>query len=441
MALSMAETNPSVLSEAQAHWANFLPPPSSINDLGLGEMFVAQLILKHCFFLDAFTLKDLTERLKLHTAIITKILDYWRQEKCMEVRGADLCDNKVNLLSMGNRYALTDGGKKRAAQLMEYDSYVGPCPVALEDYWRQVAKQSIQVAEVTREELEAPFLGLVIPPDLFEQLGPALIGGRTLFLYGPSGNGKTTIALKLGEVWQDHVLIPYAIHVHGHVIRVFDEINHRPVPETDAGQGPGDRRWVRCQRPIVVAGGELTLAMLDLAYNPSLKYYEAPLQLKANNGVFIVDDFGRQQISPQVLLNRWIIPLENRQDFLYLHTGQKFAIPFDQLMVFATNLEPANLLDPAFLRRIRSKVKVRSTDRLQYIEIFRRVCQQYQLDFDPAAVEYLLSQYYEVTQRPMAACHPRDLVQQIVDYCRFHRLPPVLSRENIDRASRTYFIY
>jgi predicted ATPase with chaperone activity len=441
MALSMADTNSSVFAETQTQGANFLPQPSSINDLGLGEMFVAQLILKHCFFLDAFTLKDLNERAKLHTAIITKILDYWRQEKCVEVRGADLGDAKVNLLSLGNRYALTEGGKKRAAQLLEYDSYVGPCPVALEDYWRQVAKQSIQVSEVTREELEAPFQGLVIAPDLFDQLGPALIGGRTLFLYGPSGNGKTTIALKLGEVWQDNVLIPHAIHVHGHVVRVFDEISHRPVPEPDAGHGLCDRRWVRCHRPIVVAGGELSLAMLELAYNPSLKYYEAPLQLKANNGVFIVDDFGRQQIPPQVLLNRWIIPLENRQDFLYLHTGQKFAIPFDQLMVFATNLEPANLLDPAFLRRIRSKVKVRSTDRLQFIEIFRRICEQYQLAFEQSVVEYLLSQYYEVSQRTMAACHPRDLVQQIVDYCRFHRLPPILNRENIDRACRTYFIY
>ncbi len=439
MPLATVETS-AVCVEPEAQCANFIPQPTSINDLGLPEMFLAQLILKHCFYLDTFTLKDLYERLKLHTAIITQILDYWRQEKCVEIRGADPHESKLNLLNLGNRYALTDGGKKRAAQLMEYDSYVGPTPVDLEDYWRQVSKQTIQVTEISREQLEAPFAGLVIPPDLFEQLGPALMGGKTLFLYGPSGNGKTTIALKLGEVWQDTILVPFAIHVHGHVVRVFDEITHRPATEADSGQGPGDRRWVRCHRPIVVAGGELSLPMLDLAYNPGLKYYEAPLQLKANNGVFIVDDFGRQQITPQVLLNRWIIPLENRQDFLYLHTGQKFAVPFDQLMVFATNLEPANLLDPAFLRRIRSKVKVRSTDRVQYVEIFRRVCQQYQMEFDQSVVEYLLTQYYDVTRRTMAACEPRDLVQQIVDYCRFHRLPPELSRDNIDRACRIYFL-
>jgi predicted ATPase with chaperone activity len=191
---------------------------------------------------------------------------------------------------------------------------------------------------------------------------------------------------------------------------------------------------------VVTVGGELTLDMLDLAYKPTLKYFEAPLQLKANNGVFVVDDFGRQQISPQELLNRWIIPLETRQDFLRLRTGQKFAVPFDQFIIFATNLDPRSLVDEAFLRRLRSKVRVDYVDRTQFVEIFRRCCDQYHLEFDPEVVEYLLSRYYDGGQRPLTACHPRDLLEQILDYCRFYQLTPRLTRENLDRACYSYFV-
>ena len=201
-----------------------------------------------------------------------------------------------------------------------------------------------------------------------------------------------------------------------------------------------DRRWVRCRRPLVTVGGELTLDMLDLTYKPTLKYFEAPLQLKANNGVFIVDDFGRQRLASQELLNRWIIPLENHQDFLRLRTGQKFAIPFDQFIVFATNLEPRTLMDDAFLRRLRSKVKMDYVNRPQFVEIFRLYCDQYHLEFNPEAVEYLLGRYYDDGQRPLTACHPRDLLEQILDYCRFHQLAPRLTPENLDRACHSYFV-
>ena len=241
-------------------------------------------------------------------------------------------------------------------------------------------------------------------------------------------------------MWDDVILVPYALYVEGNVIRVYDAVTHEAVNGSSL-LDLGDRRWVKSRRPAILVGGELTLAMLDLAFNPTLKYYEAPLQLKANNGMFIVDDFGRQQTSPQELLNRWIIPLENRQDFLCLHTGHKFSIPFDQFLVFATNLEPRTLVDDAFLRRIRSKVKVTHVTKEQFLEIFKLNCQQYEIEFNQDSVDHLINSFYEPTQRSMDACHPRDLLEQIIDYCVFNQMTPTLTRENLDRACAVYFVY
>jgi hypothetical protein len=418
----------------------FRPLPQSITDLGVPEIFIANLTLKHCFYLDNFYLSDLSERLKLSTTILTQLVDYLRKEKYLEVRGPDPLKPVANPLALANRLAVTEGGKRRAANLLEYDAYVGPTPVSLENYWEQVSRQSIKLTHVTADNLSRVFDGLVVSPDLLDQLGPASVSGKPLFLYGPPGNGKTTIATRLGEIWDDLILVPFALYVEGNVIRVYDEMTHKAVQTGNANTEQADRRWIRCRRPTIIVGGELTLGMLDLAFNPILKYYEAPLQLKANNGMFIVDDFGRQQVAPQELLNRWIIPLENRQDFLCLHTGQKFTIPFDQFLVFATNLEPRTLVDDAFLRRIRSKVKVNHVTREQFIQIFHLVCKNYQVEFNEAAVSHLLAHQYDDGQRSMDACHPRDLLEQILDFSTFHQVPPVLSPETLDQACRVYFV-
>jgi hypothetical protein len=420
----------------------FRPRPKTLQEAGIPEIFVADLILKHCFYLDFFTLGELTNRVKLPNTVITPVIDYLRQEKFLEMRGPDPLKPAVNALGLSHRYGLTEGGKKRAAQLLEYDAYVGPAPVNLEDYWEQVKRQKIGQGQVTRANLTAAFEGLVLTPDLLAKLGPALMSGKPLFLYGPAGNGKTSIALRLGKIWDDVILTPYALYVEGNVIRVFDEISHEALPMNGNGNGNGehDLRWVPCRRPTVIVGGELTLDMLDLVYNPFLKYYEAPLQLNANNGLFIVDDLGRQLIKPQELLNRWIIPLENHQDFLSLHTGQKFGIPFDQFLVFATNLEPRSLMDESFLRRIRSKVKMNHVEQEQFLEIFRLVCRTYGIAYDEHMVGYLVSQYYAGNQRAMNACHPRDLVEQILDYCSFNDISPVLSKEHLDHACQVYFV-
>lgn len=421
----------------------FRPRPRSLQDLGLPEIFVADLVLKHCFYMKIFTLVELKERLKLPPTLISDILDYLRTEEYLEIRGPDPLKPASSTLGLSNRYALTEGGKKRAAQLLEYDAYVGPVPVSLEDYWQQVQGQSLKFTPVTLERLRQAFNDLVLAPEMLEKLGPASVSGKPLFLYGPPGNGKTTIALRMGQIWDDAILVPYAMYVEGNVIRVFDEINHKPFPNGGHSNSECDQRWVACCRPTVIVGGELTVDMMDLSFNPTMKFYEAPLQLKANNGLFIVDDLGRQRISAQELLNRWIIPLENRQDFLRLHTGQKFAIPFDQFLIFATNIEPHKLMDAAFLRRIRAKVKVNHVTREQFKEIFHLVCRQHRLEANGDQgdlVEYLLTTYYDGGQRPMDACHPRDLIEQILDYCTFHRLPPTLSRENLDRACGIYFV-
>ena len=414
--------------------------PQSFQDLGLPSLFLANLTMKHCFFMDFFTLGDLVERLKVSASIISEVLDYLKKSKWVEVRGPDPMNPATTALSLAMRHSLTDGGKRQAAQLMEYDAYTGPAPVVLQDYWRQVTHQGIGKTGVTPDHIQRALKGLVLSPEILELLGVAAVSGKPLFLYGPAGNGKTFISQRLGRIWEDEILVPYALFVDGQVIQVFDEITHSRSEAPATGEERADRRWVRCRRPVVTVGGELTLDMLDLTYNPELKYFEAPLQLKANNGVFIVDDFGRQRIPAQELLNRWIIPLENRQDFLRLRTGQKFAIPFDQFIVFATNLEPRTLVDEAFLRRLRSKVKVDYVDRTQFVEIFRLCCDQHHLEFDPAAVEYLLSRYYDDGQRPMSACHPRDLLEQVMDYCRFHQLAFRLTPENLDRACRSYFV-
>jgi hypothetical protein len=417
------------------------PQPSSIEDLGVPKGFLAELALKHAFYLDVFGLKSLADRMKVNLAIINELSEQLIRDKFLEARGAESRHDKSSFAVLGNRYALTVEGKRRGSQALEYDSYVGPVPVSLEDYWEQVKAQSIQNSDFEMHHLEKAFEGLVVSPSLLEQLGPALMGGKSLFLYGPTGNGKTSIALRVAKIWEDGVFIPYSLYVEGHVIPVFDIITHHPVEGwlNKHGPGTGDRRWVLCHRPCVVVGGELGLNMLDLAYDSKLKFYGAPLQLKANNGIFVLDDFGRQQVSTQLLLNRWIVPMENRQDFLYLCTGQKFAIPYDQLLIFATNMEPGALVDPAFFRRIRAKVKIKSPERVQYKEIFKLICQNVRLEYNDAAVEHLLAKYYDHNNRELSACHPRDLVEQMMDFCRFNKQPLVLEPESLDRVCQMYF--
>lgn len=422
------------------------PAPATVDDTGLHPDFIAELALKVIFYLGNFNIFDVSDKLMLPINIVDAALQTLRQEKFCEVKGGTGYESTTYL------YTITGAGRQRAMELLEKNHYVGPAPVTLEDYTRMCEFQTIKNMYVSEEEIKKAFSPYVISEQLFNQIGPAVNSGKSIFLYGPAGNGKTTIAEAVGSLMGEDIYIPHAVSVEREIIRVYDPINHKPAQEEPTGEGGGrggrsdgqdkeyDHRWVLCKRPVVLVGGELTLGMLDLDFNPISRYYEAPFQMKANGGVFIIDDFGRQMVRPRDLLNRWIVPLERRTDFLALHTGKKFEVPFDQLVIFSTNIEPRELVDEAFLRRIRYKVKIDHPTPVEYMEIFRRICDSNDIEFDREVVEYLLKERYEKHGVKPNSCHPRDLVDQLIDIARYRNTKPILNKELLDYAWLNYFV-
>jgi predicted ATPase with chaperone activity len=299
--------------------------------------------------------------------------------------------------------------------------------------------QTVKNIMVGVEDVKQAFSHIIVSDRMLSRLGPAISSGRAIFLYGPPGNGKTTIAETIAKVLPDNIYVPYAIMVGDDIITMYDPVSHQRVDESQLKVSI-DQRWVPIRRPVVMTGGELTLEMLDLEFNPIAKYYEAPLQMKANNGLFIVDDFGRQRVDPQHLLNRWIVPLERRTDFLSLQNGMKFEIPFDQLIVFSTNIEPKKLVDEAFLRRIRYKILIDHPTESEYGEIFRKICSANSIAFRQDVFDYLLDNFYRRLDVKLNACHPRDLVDHIIDEAHYHAHAPELTRENITFAWENYFV-
>jgi hypothetical protein len=416
------------------------PAPMTLAEAGLTLDLVVQLCLKTLFFAGELAGTDLTRRLGLGFSVIEPALDALKAQRHCEITGGGMLGGSAY------RYRITDAGRARASLFLEQNHYVGRAPVPLEQY-RQYMERFGQRRRVgvTREAVRAAFSHLVLPQRVLDQLGPAINAGHSLFVYGPPGNGKTVISQAIRNLLLGEIAIPHALEAEGSIIRVFDPVTHQelPAPEDRLGLEAStafDERWVRCRRPLVMVGGELTLDQLDVRYSPALGFYRAPIQVLANGGVLVIDDFGRQACSPRDLLNRWIVPLEMHTDYLTLQTGQKIELPFMAMVVFATNIRPAELVDEAFIRRIQYKVFATSPTAAEFMQIFENYSRGQGLEFKPDVVQELIDTYYQPRNIELRGCHPRDLVEQSRSLAEYLDRPFELSLDLLRAASDSYFV-
>ena len=430
MVTAVSET-PETLSAPKA--------PKTLDEAGLSRDLVTQLILKTLHLSGELTGTELARRLGLPFFAFESILSVIKQQHQCEISGGALG-------SPTYRYRITDIGRARAMLFMEHNHYVGYAPVPLAQYCRYMAafKQSVK-QHVDRARVRQAFSHLVISDRVLDQLGPAINGGHSMFVYGPPGNGKTVISQAIHNLLEGEIYIPHALEVEGSIIRFFDPVNHEPIADANRDDGldlsvDADRRWIRCRRPMVMVGGELSLSQLELSYSPTMGFYRAPVQATANGGVLVIDDFGRQTCSPRDLLNRWIVPLESRVDFLTLQTGQKFDFPFMTLVVFATNVKPQDLVDEAFLRRIQYKIFAESPTRAEFFQIFKNCCQAMRIEYREEVIEQLLVTYYRPRQIQLRGCHPRDLINQAISLAQYYGKPAELTAEVLEAACASYFV-
>jgi len=401
--------------------------PTSIAETGIALPDLLNLILKAAYTGGLETASAISDVVKLSARVVQLVLEQAQERKLVEVLGA--AGIRVN---SEFRYALTEKGKHWTLDAISQNQYVGPTPVPLAAYAERIHRQRITNERVDRAAVDRAFTGLAITQNFVQQIGPAINSGRSILLYGPPGNGKTTVAERIGNVFKDLVYIPYCFEVEGQIIKVFDPGIHRafqqkpgqPLKGAAVRREDFDSRWVPCRRPFIVAGGELTLEMLDLSFNALAKFYEAPLHVKALGGIFMIDDFGRQIVSPEALLNRWIVPLERRVDYLKLHTGKSFSIPFDELVVFSTNLSPQDLMDPAFLRRIPYKLEIGAPTPVQYHQIFAGLARTLGITMSDQAIEFVIASLRDKAHMPLASYQPKFILDQICAACKFAGVAP-----------------
>ncbi|MBA3884535.1 MAG: ATP-binding protein [Acidobacteria bacterium] len=419
----------------------FPPSPQSLEESGLSLDQVLQLALKTLLFAGELSGTELATRLGVPFSVVAPALDILKSQRHLEIAGG------VMLGAASYRYRITDAGRARGSLFLEQNHYVGHAPVPLEHYRRYISAMQAGAAgrAATRSDVRRAFSHLVLSQRVLDQLGPAINAGHSMFVYGPPGNGKTVISQAIRNLLVGDIAVPHAIEVEGSIIRFFDPVTHEPVAaeEQDHGllaEAEGDQRWVLCRRPLVMVGGELTLDQLELRFSPSLGFYRAPVQAIANGGVLVIDDFGRQSCSPQELLNRWIVPLESRVDYLTLQTGQKIDFPFMAMIVFATNINPAQLVDEAFIRRIQYKILAESPTVADYLHIFENCCAQHGIEFRPDVVQGLVTDYYQPRGLPLRGCHPRDLLDQAKSLAQYLEEPFELRADLLAAACDSYFV-
>ncbi len=434
---------PAVARAQQASAGPWAPPPMrTIEDTGLNLITIADLALKVMYFGGIMTGSKVADIIKLpYTGIVDQAMEFLKREKYIEVKG------QGGLGEAAFQFMIAAKGVEKAKEVLERSQYAGPAPVTLDQYVYAMKQQNRTRLTATADVMKKALGHLVISDTMYGKIGPAVNSGKSIFLYGPPGNGKTTISEAVGRVVLGaDIWIPYCFDVDGQIIRVFDNVNHEVLETTEASDArtqtgvKRDPRWIRIRRPMIIVGGELTLAGLDLIYDPINKFYEAPYQVKSNGGMFLIDDFGRQQVRPRDLLNRWIVPLEKGVDYLTLATGRKIEMPFNVLIVFSTNLDPSDLVDEAFLRRIRHKIEVGDPSYEEFREIFRRACEAKRVPYDEKGLAYLLQEWYVKRDRKLRSVHPRDILDQLIDISRYLNRPPALTKEMIDRACEAYFV-
>ena len=417
-----------------------LPAPKTLKESGLSLDMLVQLLVKSLHFAGELSGLELADRLGLSFPVIEPGIDLLKAQHLCEIVGG------TSLGPPSYRYRISTLGRERAGMFLGLNMYSGTAPVPFDQYVRYMSSfRDAAPRAISRQEVREAFHHLVLSDHVLDQLGPAVNAGHSLFVYGPPGNGKSVISqairnLLLGDIW-----IPRALEVDGSLISVFDPVNHEVLPAPSTGESleaieVPDRRWVRCRRPLITVGGELTLDALELTFSQAGGFYRAPIQLLANGGVLVIDDFGRQQCSPHALLNRWITPLETRVDYLTLQSGQKVALPFCVLVVFATNIKPVELVDEAFLRRIQYKVFAENPTEEEFTQIFENCCHERNLPFDPSVVRYLLDHVYHPRHIALRGCQPRDLINQAVLLAQYRSEPRRLTGELLEAASHTYFV-
>jgi len=419
-----------LLAEESYHPA----PPESLAETGLTTSLVESLICKHLAVVGTASGRSIADRICLPFGVLEDIYQSLRTRQIVVHTGAAPVNDYY--------YVLTEQGRDRTQVMNRACSYVGPAPVPLADYVLSVDAQTIRAESPKRGQLAAAFADISVDANLFESLGPAVNSGAGLFLYGAPGNGKSTLARRITSCFGQHIWVPHAVIEDGQIIKVYDNAYHEAVggdPDSLIKQTEHDRRWVKIRRPTVVVGGELTLDSLEIRHDPTSNVGEAPLQLKSNCGCLLIDDFGRQRVEPAALLNRWIVPLENRHDFLTLATGKKFQVPFEQLIIFSTNLEPRDLVDDAFLRRIPYKIEIADPTEEEFHDLFKLYADAYGCEYRADVVDYLIETHYRPLGRPMRRCQPRDLLNQIRNYCTYNELAMEMRPEYFDRVVKSYF--